>query len=100
MNFENEILKQITLTKQDFVDMLVEELYNSGFLDDKSEHEIELITKKSNFELIQKHCLRDIKTVVNQIKDFENFELEEFEDWFGFNKEEYINELFFEEGCP
>ena len=100
MNFENEILKQITLTKQDFVDMLVEELYNSGFLDDKSEHEIELITKKSNFELIQKHCLRDIKTVVNQIKNFENFELEDFEDWFGFNKEEYINELFFEEGCP
>jgi hypothetical protein len=94
MKIENEILKQITLTKQDFVDMLVEELYNSGFLDDKSEHEIELITEKSNFELIQKHCLRDIKTVVNQIKDFENFELEEFEDWFGFNKEEYMKTLF------
>jgi len=100
MNLENETLKQNTLTKQDFEGMLVDELYNSGFLDDKSEDEIELITEKSNFELIQKHCLRDIKTVVNQIKDFENFELEDFEDWFGFNKEEYINELFNEEGCP
>ena len=100
MNLENEILKQITLTKQDFVGMLLDELNNSSFLDDKSEDEIELITEKSNFELIQKHCLRDIKTVVNQIKDFENFELEEFEDWFGFNKEEYMNELFLEERCP
>lgn len=53
-----------------------------------------MIMGKSDFELIQKHCLRDIKTVVNQIKDFENFELEDFEDWFGFNKEEYINEFF------
>jgi hypothetical protein len=53
-----------------------------------------LITKKSNFELIQKHCLRDIKTVASQMKDFENFELEEFEYWFGFNKEEYMNALF------
>jgi hypothetical protein len=94
MSNRSEILKQNTLTKQDFVGMLLDELNNSGFLDDKSEDEIELITKKSNFELIQKHCLRDIKTVASQIKDFENFELEEFEDWFGFNKEEYMNALF------
>lgn len=88
---KNEILKQITLTKQDFVGMLLDELNNSGFLDGKSGDEIELITKKSNFELIQKHCLRHIKTVINQIKDFENFEIEEFDNWFGFNKEEYRN---------
>ena len=91
---KNEILIQNILTKQDFVGMLLDELKNSGFLDDKSEHEIELITEKSNFELIQKHCLRDIKTVASQIKDFENFELEEFEDWLGFNKEEYMKTLF------
>ena len=97
---KNEILKQNTLTKQDFVGMLLDELNNSGFLDDKTEDEIELIKEKCNFELIQKHCLRDIKTVVNQMKDFENLELEEFEYWFGFNKEEYMNELFFEEGRP
>jgi hypothetical protein len=94
MDNNNEILIQNTLTKQDFVGMLLDELNNSGFLDDKSEHEIELITEKSNFELIQKHCLRDIKTVASQIKDFENFELEEFEDWLGFNKEEYMKTLF------
>ena len=91
---KNEILIQNILTKQDFVGMLLDELKNSGFLDDKSEDEIELSTKKSNFELIQKHCLRDIKTVASQMKDFENFELEEFEYWFGFNKEEYMNALF------
>ena len=48
---KNEILKQNTLTKQDFVGMLLDELNNSSFLDDKSEDEIELITEKSNFEL-------------------------------------------------
>ena len=92
MNLENEILKQNILTKQDFVRMLLDELLNSGFLDDKSEEEIELIKNTSNFELIQKHCTRDIKTIINQIKDFEDFELEEFETWFGFDVNEYINE--------
>jgi hypothetical protein len=94
MSNRSEILKQNILTKQDFVRILLDELHNSGFLDDKSEEEIESITNTSNFELVQKHCTRDIKTIINQIKDFEDFELEEFEDWFGFNKEEYINELF------
>jgi hypothetical protein len=93
MSNRSEILKQNILTKQDFVGMLSDELYNSGFLDDKSEEEIELITNTSNFELIQKHCTRDIKIIINQIKDFENFELEEFETWFGFDVNEYINEI-------
>ena len=93
MNLENEILKQNILTKQDFVGILLDELHNSGFLDDKSEEEIESITNTSNFELIQKHCTRDIKTIINQIKDFEDFELEEFETWFGFDVNEYINEI-------
>ena len=52
---DNEILKQNILTKQDFVGILLDELHNSGFLGDKSEEEIELITNTSNFELIQKH---------------------------------------------
>ena len=90
---KNEILKQNILTKQDFVGILLDELHNSGFLGDKSEEEIELITNTSNFELIKKHCTRDIKTIINQIKDFEDFELEEFETWFGFDINEYINEI-------
>jgi hypothetical protein len=90
---KNEILKQNILTKNDFVGMLLDELHNSGFLDDKSEEEIELITNTSNFELIQKHCTRDIKTIINQIKDFEDFELDEYENWFGFDVNEYINEI-------
>jgi hypothetical protein len=90
---KNEILKQYTLTKQDFVGMLLDEFHNSGFLDDKSEQEIELITKKSNFELIQKHCTRDIKTIINQMKNFDDLELEEFEYWFGLDVNKYINEI-------
>jgi hypothetical protein len=93
MSIKNEILKQYTLTKQDFVGMLLDELHNSGFLDDKSEQEIELITKKSNFELIQKHCTRDIKTIINQMKNFDDLELEEFEYWFGLDVNKYINEI-------
>lgn len=90
---DNEILKQYTLTKHDFVGMLLDELHNSGFLDDKSEQEIELITKKSNFELIQKHCTRDIKTIINQMKNINDLELEEFEYWFGLDVNKYINEI-------
>ena len=90
---KNEILKQNILTKNDFVGMLLDELHNSGFLDDKSEQEIELITKKSNFELIQKHCTRDIKTIINQMKNINDLELEEFEYWFGLDVNKYINEI-------
>jgi hypothetical protein len=92
MSNRSEILKQNTLTKLDFVGMLLDELHNSGFLDDKSEQEIELITKRSNFKLIQKYCTRDIQTVLNQMKDFEDFELDEFEFWFGFDVKGYNNE--------
>ncbi|WP_374506166.1 hypothetical protein [Flavobacterium sp.] len=90
---KKEILKQNTLTKQDFVGMLLDELHNSGFLDDKSEKEIELITKRSNFELIQKHCTRNIQIVLNQMKNFDDLELEEFEYWFGLDIEGFINEI-------
>ena len=93
MSIKNEILKQNTLTKLDFVGMLLDELHNSGFLDDKSEQEIELITKRSNFELIQKHCTRNIQIVLNQMKNFDDLELEEFEYWFGFNVNEYYDEV-------
>lgn len=93
MSIKNEILKQNILTKSSFVRMLLDELHNSGYLDDKSEQEIELIKKNSNFELIQKHCVRDIKTIINQMKNFEDLELEDFEYWFGLNVNEYINEV-------
>jgi len=93
MENKNEILKQNTLTKQDLVGMLLDELHNSGFFNNKSEREIESINNISNFELIQKHCTRDIKTIINQMKDFKDFELEEFETWFGFDVNEYINEI-------
>lgn len=90
---KNEILNQNILTKQDFVGMLLDELHNSGYLYDKSDQEIESITNSSNFELIQKHCTRDIKTIINQMKNFEDLELEEFEYWFGFDVETYIKEI-------
>ena len=92
----SEILKQNTLTKQDFVGMLLDELHNSGFFDNKSKQEIKSITNRTYFELIQKHCTRDIETVINQMKDFEDLELEEFEYWFGLDVEGYIKEII---GC-
>ncbi|WP_310595135.1 hypothetical protein [Flavobacterium sp.] len=90
---ENEILKKNILTKQDFVGMLLDELSNSVYFEDKADEDIKLIREKSNFDLIQKYCTRDIKTIINQMKDFENFELNEFEYWFGLKVKEYINEI-------
>ena len=46
-----------------------------------------------NFELIQKHCTRDIKTIINQMKNINDLELEEFEYWFGLDVNKYINEI-------
>lgn len=89
----SEILKQNTLTRQDFVGMLLDELHNSGVLEDKSKQEIELITNRTYFELIQKHCTRDIETMINQMKDSDDLELEEFEYWFGLDVEGYIKDL-------
>ena len=93
MSIKNEILKQNILTKSSFVRMLLDELHNSGFLDDKSEQEIELITKRSNLKKKKKHCTRNIHVVLNQMKNFEDLELEDFEYWFGLNVNEYINEV-------
>jgi hypothetical protein len=90
---KNEILKQNILTKQDFVGMLLDELSNSGYFEDKSYEDIKLIRENTNFDLIQKYCTRDIKTVLDQIKEFENFELDEFEFWFAFDVEGFVNEL-------
>jgi hypothetical protein len=90
---DNEILKQNILTKTDFVGMLLDELNNSGFLDDKSEVEIELITEKSNFELIQKYCKNNIKQVVNNLSNIDDMELDEIIDFFGFDATGFVNEI-------
>ena len=66
MDNKNRILKQNTLTNQDFVRVLLDELHNSGFLDDKSEEEIELINNTYHFELIQKHSERDFRKINNE----------------------------------
>lgn len=89
----SEILKQNTLTNQNFVGMLLNELHNSGVLEDKSKQEIKWITNRACFELIQKHCTRNIETVINQMKDVDDLELEEFEYWFGLDVEGYIKYL-------
>lgn len=90
---DNEILKQNILTKTDFVGMLLDELNNSGFLDDKSEVEIELITEKSNFELIQKYCKNNIKQVINNLSNIDDMELGEIIDFFGFDATRFVDEI-------
>ena len=90
---DNEILKQNILTKTYFVGMLLDELNNSGFLDDKSEVEIELITEKSNFELIQKYCKNNIKQVINNLSNIDDMELDEIIDFFGFDATGFVNEI-------
>ena len=90
---DNEILKQNILTKTDFVGMLLDELNNSGFLDDKSEVEIELITEKTNFELIQKYCKNNIKQVINNLSNIDDMELDKIIDFFGFDATRFVDEI-------
>ena len=77
---DNEILKQNILTKTDFVGMLLDV-------------EIELITEKSNFELIQKYCKNNIKQVINNLSNIDDMELDEIIDFFGFDATRFVDEI-------
>lgn len=89
-----EIIKQTTITEQDIIDLIHDELVNVGHLDGMNEKDILQLYSKATFAGIQKHCENDIKIVINQFKTgIEDMELEEFEDWFKFNTVEYLKEL-------
>ena len=91
---KNSIIKQITITERDIVDLIQFELYNTGLLEDMEKQEIKQLDTLESFKLIQSYCDNNIETVLRSFKTgLDDMELEEFEHWFGFNSEGYLREL-------
>ena len=91
---KDRIIKQITITESDIVDLVQFELYNTGLLEDMEKQEIKQLNTLASFELIQSYCDHNIETVLRGFKTgLDDLELEEFEHWFGFDCEGYLREL-------
>lgn len=91
---KDRIIKQITITERDILDLVQSELFNSGLLEGIEEQEIEQLDTLASFELIQSYCDHNIETVLRGFKTgLDDMELEEFEHWFGFDSEGYLREL-------
>lgn len=91
---KDRIIKQITITERDILDLVQSELYNSGLLEGIEEQEIEQLDTLASFGLIQSYCDNNIETVLRGFKTgLDDMELEEFEHWFGFDCEGYLKEL-------
>lgn len=88
---KNKIIKQITITQRDIVYLVIDELFNLGFIDESEDKEI---YDKVSFELIQSYCDKSIEEVLKNFKTgIDEMELEEFEFWFGFDTKRFINEV-------
>lgn len=88
---KNKIIKQITITQQDIVYLVIDELFNLGFIDESEDKEI---YDKVSFELIQSYCDKSIEEVLKNFKTgIDEMELEEFEFWFGFDTKRFMNEV-------
>lgn len=88
---KNKIIKQITITQQDIVYLVIDELFNLEFIDESEDKEI---YDKVSFELIQSYCEKSIEEVLKKFKTgIDEMELEEFEFWFGFDTKKFINEV-------
>lgn len=84
---KNKIIKQITITQQDIIYLVIDELFNLGLIEDKE------IYDKVSFELIQYYCDKSIEEVLKNFKTgIDEMELEEFEFWFGFDTKKFITE--------
>lgn len=91
---EDRIIKQITITEKDIVELVQSELYNSALLEGMDIEDIKRLDEIASFELIQNHCDNKIETVLSGFKTgLNDMELEEFEYWFGFNSDDYLEEL-------
>lgn len=91
---EDRIIKQLTITENDIVELVRSELYNSGLLEGMDIEDIKRLDEMASFELIQNHCDNNIETVLSGFKTgLNDMELEEFEYWFGFNSDDYLEEL-------
>jgi hypothetical protein len=84
------ILKETKITKNDFIELILDELVNSDTINDK---EYELAIIKTNFELIQKHCNNNIKQGLKNLSNIEYMELDEIIHFFGFDVNGFINEI-------
>lgn len=85
-------IKQIIVTQQDIVDVVIDELYNLGYLENIN-NEVNFY-ETVTFELIQSHCKKDIEEVLKDFKTgIDEMELEEFEFWFGFNTQGFLREI-------
>jgi len=91
---KDRIIKQITITERDIVDLVQSELYNTGLLEGMEQGKIKQLDTLASFGLIQSYCDNNIDTVLRGFKTgLDDMELEEFEHWFGFNSEGYLREL-------
>ncbi len=84
------ILKEKKITKNEFIEIILDELINSEII---NEDEYKLAYINTNFELIQKHCKNNIKEVLESISSIDDIELDEIEDYFQFDVNGFINEI-------
>lgn len=84
------ILKETKITKNDFIELILDELINSDTINDE-EYEIAYVT--TNFKLIQKYCKNNINQVLKNLSDIDHMELDEIIDLFGFDVKGFINEI-------
>jgi hypothetical protein len=84
------LLKEKKITKNDFIELILDELINSETI---NEEEYKLAYINTNFELIQKHCKNNIKEVLESISSIDDMELDEIEDYFQFDVNGFINEI-------
>ena len=90
----NKIIKQIIITQQDIVDLVIDELLNLGLIEEMDDDQIQNLSKSVTFELIQSYCDKNIYDVLKDFKTgIEEMELDEFEFWFGFNTEQFLDEI-------
>ena len=88
----NKIIKQIIITQEDIVHLVIDELINLERIEesDYQENLYESVT----FDFIQSHCNKDIEQVLKNFKTgIDDIELDEFEFWFGFNTDSFLEQL-------
>jgi hypothetical protein len=84
------ILKEMKITKNDFIELILDELINSETINDE---EYQLAILITNFDLIQKHCKNNIKLVLKNLSNIDDIELDEIVHFFGFDVNGFMIEL-------
>jgi SOS response regulatory protein OraA/RecX len=90
INKMGNILKETKITKNDFIELILDELINSDTINDE---EYELAYVKTNLNLIQKYCKNNIKQVLKNLSNIDDMELDEIIYLFGFDVKGFINEI-------